>query len=197
MAKLAEGYTTLERRLGAGDAPPATPEDYAPQVPQGLTLDALKADPLYAGFLKGAHAKGMTNAQVSYVLDAFALRQSMAQSPEVGEAELRKDWVTDDQMQRGLADCYRAVKAFSGGDEQLARLEAKFGSDPDFVRLMASIGKELHEDTPVDGALSDGETATLESLMASPAYLNASDPKHVETVAQVRRLYQKRYPDLA
>lgn len=194
---MADAYGNLERRVGGGEAPPATPEDYAPTLPQGMSIDTLKADPLFAGFLKGAHAKGLNNAQVSYVLEAYQQRMALAASPEAGEAELRKDWITDDQMQRGLADSYRAVKAFAGGDEQMAKLEAKFGSDPDFVRLMARIGRELHEDTTVQGALSDAEQMSLESLMASPAYHNAKDPKHAETVARVQAMYRKRYPERA
>lgn len=197
LAKMAEGYAGLEKRMGAGDAPPATPDDYALALPEGVSIDALKADPLFKGFLKGAHARGMSNADVSFVIASYQQRMAMAASPEAGEAELRKEWITDDQMARGLADSYRAVKAFAGGDEQMARLEQKFGSDPDFVRLMARIGKELREDTPVAGALSDVEQASLESLMASPAYHNAKDPKHAETVARVQAMYRKRYPERA
>lgn len=195
MAKWAEGHTNLEKRLGAGDAPPATPDDYAPTLPAGLTLDTLKADPLFAGFLKGAHSKGLNNAQVSYVLEQFQQRMAMAASPEVGEAVLRKEWQTDEQMQKGLASCYRAVKAFSGSDEQMAKLEAKFGSDPDFVRLMANIGKELHEDTSVNGALTDGEEQTLQSLMAHPAYFDQKHPEHAAVIARSKALYAKRYPE--
>lgn len=194
IAKWGDGHKHLEQRLGAGDAPPATPEDYAPIVPPGTTLEELKADPLFTGFLKGAHGKGMTNAQVSYVLDAYAARMAMSASPEAGEAELRKEWATDDQMRRGLTDSLKAVKSFSGGDEARAqRIDAKFGNDPDFVWLMAQVGKELHEDTPVGGALTEGEAQSLESLMASPAYLDAKHPEHAATSARVKALYEKRY----
>jgi hypothetical protein len=118
----------------------------------------------------------------------------MANAPEVGEAVLRKEWVTDEQMQRGLAQSYRAVSAFAGVDTDRAKsIEAKFGSDPDFVWLMAQVGKELEEDTSVHGAMSDAEQASLESLMASPAYLNPKDPAHSVTVAKVRRIYASRY----
>jgi hypothetical protein len=195
MAKWAEGHSALEQRLGAGDAPPKTPQDYAPSVPEGLSLETLKADPLYQGFLKGAHARGMTNAQVSYVLEALAERESMRNRPELAEPELRKAWPTDDQYGRGLADAYRAVNAFAGSDKELhARVDAKFGSDPDFLRLMASIGKELHEDQTVQGALTSAETDTLEALMGSKAYFDNADPQHASTVAKVQALYAKKFP---
>jgi hypothetical protein len=193
MAKWGDGHKHLEQRLGAGEAPPATPEDYQLALPEGVTFDELKADPLFTGFLKGAHAQGLTNKQVSYVIGAYQQRMSMEATPEVGEAVLRKEWVTDEQMQRGLADCFRATRAFSGDGEHAQRIKAKFGNDPDFVWLMAQVGKELHEDTPVNGALSESEQASLESLMGSRAYLDAKDPQHAQTVAKVRAMYTKRY----
>lgn len=194
MAKWSEGHSNLEKRLGGGDAPPATPEDYAPTLPQGLTMETLKADPLFSGFLKGAHARGMSNADVSFVLESYQARMALANSPEAGEAQLRKDWVTDDQMERGLAESYRAVAAFTNGDkDRMARIEAKFGNDPDFVWLTAQIGKELQEDTSVQGGLTGGEQQTLESLMASPAYMDGKHADHARVVAQVQTLYTKRY----
>lgn len=194
-AKMGEAYTQLEKRLGTGDAPPATPEDYKPTIPEGLTIETLKADPLYQGFLKGAHARGMTNQQVSYVLEALAERETARNSPELAEADLRATWPTDQQMQKGLADAFRATKAFGAVDQKRhERIEAKFANDPDFLWLMAQIGKELQEDTSVTGGLSSSEQSSLESLMASKAYHDSKDPQHAETVARVRSLYAKRYP---
>lgn len=188
--KQAQGYNALATKLGAGDVPPKTPEDYAPPVPEGISLDALKTDPLYQGFLKGAHAKGMTNAQVGYVLAEFAQREAMRASPEVAEAELRKVWTSDEQMKAGLAGAYRVVKAYAGGDEQLAKIEAKFGSDPDFLQFMARIAPELKEDRP-PGGFDSNERDTLQSLMAHPAYFDAKHPEHAIVVAKTRQLYAK------
>lgn len=186
----AEGYAPLERRLHAGDAPPKAPEDYAPTVPDGMSLDALKADPLYVGFLKGAHARGMTNAHVSYVLDAMA--QRMAPDPAAAEVELRKEWSTDEAMTTGLQSAFRATAAFAGDQALQQRLDAKFGSDPDFIRLMARVGKELSEDKPAATDLTMAEQDTLESLMQHPSYLDGKHPQHAQTVAKVRGLYAKK-----
>ena len=194
LAKWGDGHKHLEQRLGSGDAPPAKPEDYAPTLPDGLSMEQLKADPLFQSFLKGAHSRGMNNAQLGYALEAFQHRLAMMNSPEAGEAELRKVWSTDDQLQRGLSDSYRATQAFANGDKDLAaRVEKKFGNDPDFIRLMASVGRELHEDSPPEGTLSMVEQGTLESLMASEAYMQAKHPDHNKVVAQVRALYEKRF----
>ena len=141
-----EGYAPLERRLHAGDAPPKDVEGYAPTLPDGLKLDELKKDPLYAGFVKGAHSRGINNAQLSYVLEGWAQREQMRNSPEVAEADLRKDWPDDQTLQQGLVRAFRATAAYAGNDETRARLEAKFSNDPDFIRLMARIGGEMAED---------------------------------------------------
>lgn len=189
--KQAGGYQALSQRLGAGDAPPKTPDEYAPAVTAGLSLDALKADPKYQAFLKGAHARGMTNAQLGYVLDHYAM--AMQPDPAAAEAELRKDWATDDQLQRGLEQAYRASAAYAGSEEVRARLEQKFGNDPDFIRLMARIGNELQEDRPPAG-ITQAESDTLESLMKSPAYFDAKHPDHAVTVRKAQALYAKKYP---
>lgn len=196
--KQAQGYGELAKRLGSGDAPPKTPEEYAPDLPEGVTMDALKSDPLFAGFLKGAHAKGLNNAQVSYILGEFQQRmqlmQEQARDPAVAEAELSKVWTTPAAMEKGLGNSYRAAKAFADGDEHFAKLEQKFGSDPDFIRLMAKIGAELGEDRPPAG-LSPVEAETLETLKAHPAYSDAQHAEHGAVVAKVAALYRKLYPD--
>lgn len=196
--KQAQGYGELAKRLGSGDAPPKTPEEYAPDLPEGVTMDALKSDPLFAGFLKGAHAKGLNNAQVSYILGEFQQRmqlmQEQARDPAVAEAELSKVWTTPAAMEKGLGNSYRAAKAFADGDEHFAKLEQKFGSDPDFIRLMAKIGAELGEDRPPAG-LSPVEAETLETLKAHPAYGDAKHAEHQAVVAKVSALYRKLYPD--
>lgn len=197
--KQAQGYQHLATKLGAGDAPPKSPDDYSPELPAGLTMDALKGDPLFAGFLKGAHGKGLSNAQVSYVLAEFQQRvqlmQEQAADPAVAEAELGKVWATPQQMERGLSNCYRGAQAFAEDAEHAARIDKKFGSDPDFIRLMAKVGAELGEDKLPGGGLTPVETDTLASLRRSDAYTDAKHPDHATTVAKVTALYRKLHPD--
>lgn len=193
--KQAQGYESLAKRMGAGEAPPQTPDGYQPELPQGWDADRLKSDPVFAGFLKGAHAKGLNNAQVSYILSEFQNRMDMMRSPEVGEAELRNVWKTEDSFQAGLVNSYRGSKAFSEDDAHAQRLEQKFGNDPDFIRLMARVGKELGEDKQPQQGLSSAEAQTMEDLMAHPAYLDPKHPDHKKVVAQTSRLYQRKYPE--
>lgn len=181
--------------MGSGEAPPKTPDEYAPELPNGLTMESLKADPLFAGFLKGAHAKGLNNGQVSYILAEFQNRLEMMNSPEIGEAELRKVWPTDDAMKKGFSQSYRGTNAFAQDADHAARLDKKFGNDPDFIRLMARVGAELGEDKPAAAGLTPVEATTLEELKAHPAYSDPKHPDHTKVKAKVTQLYAKQFPE--
>ena len=185
--------------MGAGEAPPKDADSYTLDLPQGLTMDTLKADPLFAGFLKGAHAKGLNNGQVSYLVGEFqqrlALMEEHRNNPDVAAAELGKVWPTDQAMQRGLVNSYRGSHTFAEDPEHAARLDKKFGNDPDYIRLMAKVGAELGEDRLPNGGLSNVETDTLESLRKSEAYTSEKHPEHAATVAKVKALYAKLHPD--
>lgn len=194
---MAQGHAALEKRLGAGDAPPKDADSYSPELPQGVTVEQLKSDPLFAGFLKGAHAAGMTNKQVGYAISQFQERMQLLEqqrnSPEVAEAELSKLWKLPGEMEKNLSNSYRAAHAFASDKEHVARLEKKFGNDPDFIQLMAKIGGELGEDRPPAG-ITQVEQESLESLMKSPAYLDKQHPEHAVVMAKTRALYAKKYP---
>lgn len=196
--KQAQGYGELAKRLGAGEAPPKSPDEYAPDLPDGITLEQLKTDPMFAGFLKSAHARGASNSLVSWMLGEFQQRvqlmQEQAADPAIAEAELGKVWPTPQQMERGLNGAYRGTQTFAADAEHAARIDKKFGSDPDFIRLMAKVGAELGEDRLPEGGLNQTETETLESLRKSEAYTNSKHADHAKTVAQVTRLYQKLHP---
>lgn len=183
----------MAKRLGAGDAPPTKPEDYAPAVPEGLTLETLKQDPMYQGFLKGAHSRGMTNAQVSYVLEAMAMRSKP--DPVAAEAELRKVWASDAELNKGLNLAHRAASTYGG--DLFERVEAKFGSDPDFIRLMAKVGGELGEDRGVNTGITESEQDTLESIISHPGYMDSRHPEHAKLVAKASQLYARKYPEQA
>jgi hypothetical protein len=189
----AEGYAPLEKKLHAGEAPPKSPDDYAPELPEGLSLDTLKEDPLYQGFLKGAHARGINNAQLGWVLQTYAERMALQSSPEAAEAELRKTWPTDAAMEAGVANSYRTVRAFAGDDATFNRLHAKFGNDPDFIRFTASIAPELREDKAL-GGITPVESETRAALMGSQAYRDSKHPEHASVVARVAALYKKEFP---
>jgi hypothetical protein len=136
---------------------------------------------------------------VSYLLGEFQQRVQLitdqARDPAVAEAELGKVWTTPQAMERGLTNCYRGAQAFAEDADHAKRLDEKFGSDPDFIRLMAKVGAELGEDRLPNGGLTTLETDTLESLRRSEAYRDAKHPDHAATVAKVSSLYRKLHPE--
>lgn len=107
--KLAESYTHLEKRLGSGDAPPKTVEEYAPKVEaEGFNWDEFKADSEMQGFLKSAHAKGITNEQFGFVLGEYMQRAlgqvgSAAElDAEAATSALRETWKTDAEFKQNI-----------------------------------------------------------------------------------------------
>jgi len=121
----------------------------------------------------------------------MAQREGMRNNPEMAELELRKDFTSDQALSQALNRSYRATATYAGNAETQARLDAKFGNDPDFIKLMARIGGELGEDAPPEG-LSSAEVETLESIISHPGYLDGKHPEHQRLVTRARVLYAKK-----
>lgn len=200
--KMAEAYGSLEKRFGAGDVPPESADGYAPKIEgiEGFDWNEFKDDPNTQAFLKGAHAKGLTNDQVSFVLGEYyksvpALVEGAVQIDQQGATEaLRGEWKNDAEFRGGLQASFRAVQGFAAEGEALGsmdKLMAKFGNDPDFIAFTARIGREMSEDQVAGGAVLP--EADLESLMKSEAYWDAKHPDHTKVQQQVAAHYNRKY----
>jgi hypothetical protein len=194
--KLAEAYGHLEKRLGSGDAPPKTPEEYQIIVPDALK-DALdpKTDPLLGAFLKDAHAAGLSQKQVDLVMGKyFDLAPKLIEgSRQLSEAEciadLKNEWKDDATFKAEVGKAYKAVQAY--GDKDAQAILAEYGNDPRVIRLMARVGAELGEDRSINpgGTLPGGQS--VESLMQSEAYTNPKHADHARVSAQVQGYFNK------
>ncbi|WP_137971997.1 hypothetical protein [Pseudomonas sp. F(2018)] len=204
--KLAEAYGSLEKRLGSGDAPPKTHDEYAPKIEvEGFNWDEFKADEASQSFLKGAHAKGLTNAQVEFVIGEYLkaapglLEGNAVLSQQEATAALREVWKTDQDMQQNVKASYRAVQAFASEGDGIGsfnNLMAKYGNDPDFVAFAANIGRELNEDVPVNAGnpATDQDFAVKTSELRQQLQdLPAHDPKRPGIQAQLDAMYASRY----
>ncbi|WP_353094311.1 hypothetical protein [Methylibium sp.] len=198
LAKVLDGYTHLEKRMGTGDAPPKTPDDYAPQV-EGFDIAQLKEDPKYQGFLKGAHAKGLTNAQVSWILGEYAERAGDGATAAAGmSVDEFREAVTPhfDALggyEKGMASAMNAIRAVVP-DVTAAEL-ASLPNSPLVARVLAKLGAEIGEDRRVNpGQLAvadwEGEVA---KLRASEAYNKANHPEHTIALKRMDELYAQRY----
>lgn len=212
--KLAEAYKHLETKLGnAAVLPPATAEEYklepivgADGKPvEGIDLEGFAADPMFKTFAAGAHAAGMNNAQLNYAVAQYlqiapqlvAANQTL--SVTEAKAELGKLWTDDTAMNAGLRSSLRAIHGFGGqaGDMPgaAARLEAKYGSDPDFIAFTAAIGREMAEDKLPSGMVAKGQPTDqdIAELQQSKAYWDATDPAHARIKQQVTEHYARKY----
>lgn len=205
--KVAEAYGHLEKRLGSGDAPPKTFDEYAPKVEvEGFSWDEFKADENSQSFLKGAHAKGLTNDQVSFVIGEYLkaapelIGGNAALSEQDCTTALKTVWADDQAMKAGVSASYRAAQAFASegaAPGNFDALMAKYGNDPDFIAFTANIGKELREDIPVNGnnpASGVDFSVKAAELRAQLEAIPAHDPKRAGIKAQLDAMYAARYP---
>ncbi len=198
--KVADAHRHLEQRLGAGDVPPKTAEEYAPKVEaDGFNWDDVKNDESMKGFLKGAHAKGFTNDQLSYVLGEYfksvpAVMQGAKQlDDKAAAAELRQTWKTDHEFSQNVGLAFKAFKAFAAESDR-AKID-EIGNNPIVLRMLANIGKELQEDTPASGSVAssadfDSRVAELRSELQK---LPQSDPRRKQLRTELDGLYNRRY----
>jgi len=191
--KLAEAYKHAEGRLGTGDAPPKTAEEYDVKLESDvIKWDEFKADETNKAFLKAAHAKGMTNAQLEFVLGEYAQRapalaQGAAQlDTESTLAAMRETWGADTDKQMGLA--VKAALAAGFTNDDLGG--AEFNS-PALIKMAAFFGAQMGEDQPPAGGGVSAES--VQDLMSSEAYMNPSHPDHRRVSDQVAKHYERTY----
>lgn len=197
---MAEAYGHAEKRIGSGDVAPKSAEDYKVNIPAALAdkvkAEDIAADPKMKDFLAKAHAEGLTQKQVDFMVGEHLARSLDLQgalkvlSAQECTAELRKSWTTDADYSAGVQRAFRAAEAYAG--EDLDGFMQAYGNDPRIVSLLAAVGAELSEDRAAPGGAGGVTTqATLDSLVKSKAYMDPMDPAHTTTKQQVERLMQQ------
>lgn len=200
--KMAEAYGALEKRLGSGDAPPAAPADYKVAVPEAFkeAIDPA-TDPGIKGFLDGAHAAGMNQAQVDFVMSQYfdmapKLVAGAGQLDEAGAtAELKKVWVNESEFKRNVNNAYAGATAIAqraGLNVDEIMSANALGNNVQFLRLMAAIGPEFVEDKSI-GATKMTAEADITGLMASPAYTDPKHPEHAQVSARVGEYFRRKH----
>lgn len=189
--KLAEAYKHMETRLGSGDAPPKSPDEYDVKSDK-FDFAEFKADEANKAFLKSAHAKGLTNAQVEFVLGEY-FERAPALVAGAGQldndaviAALRSEWGNDTDAKMGLAAKAALAAGFTA--EQLAAPEF---NNPALIKLAAFFGAQLGEDQPPSGGGVSAES--IQDMLASEAYNNPKHPDHRRVYEQVSKYYAQAY----
>lgn len=199
--KLADAYSALEKKLGTGDARPAAAADYKVAVPDAFkdVIDPA-ADPGIKGFLDGAHAVGLNQAQVDFVMDQyFDMAPKLVAGAAVldkdgATAELKKVWATEADLTRNVQSAYVAANAAGqkAGIDINEIMSGPLGNNPQFLRLMAALGNEFKEDV-APGARSMVSADDISTLMTSEAYTNPRHAEHAKVSAQVKTYFDRKH----
>ena len=195
--KLADGQANLEKRLGAGDLPPKSAEEYALELPEGLDFEALKGEPEMQALLKSGHEAGLNNKQMSWAVNQMiaAVQGNAEEVAAQATASLKDVWKTDAEFKQNVDQAYKAASAFM----EPAELEAFMkrggpGDNASIIKMLAKVGAEMGEDKPVaDANSSTSEAQSVSSLMASEAYSNPKHPEHAQVKAKVDAYYNKTF----
>jgi hypothetical protein len=208
--KLAQSYDALESHKGSLPQVPASPDDYTLEAPkdaegkplEGFDVEEFTGDPLFKSFAKDAHANGLTQAQLQFVVERYlkVAPELIAADKQVSLAEAKTElgtiWKDEGAMRSGLADAMRAITTFGAEADDVpgsrARLQERFATDPDFAAFAASVAKELKEDQlPAGGPVSSD--MEVESLQKSKAYWDPKDPQHAIVKQKVDTFYAKKF----
>jgi len=199
--KLAEAYSTAEKRIGTGDIPPKTAEEYAVAVP-----DAFKEtwkpeeDQSFKDFRAKAHEAGMTQKQLDLVMSRyFEMAPKLVAGAAVMDAnsataELKKTWATDADFSRNVRNAYVGANALAekAGLKIDDIMSSPLGNDPKFLKLMAAIGPEFAEDVPPGGQQMTSQE-DIDSLMRSEAYTNPRHADHAKISERVRKYFERKH----
>lgn len=199
--KLLESYSYLEKKVGAGDVPPESPDAYqldAKAFGEGVDVAQIMGDEATKGFLKRMHAKGATNAQIQEIME-FGLKEWAPQLMAGNQAlnsdqciqSLKTDvWKTEAEYSQNMSAANRLYRSLPP-DLQKA-VDSRLGNDPVFLQVAAMFGREIAEDkSPTDTFSASAEKANIEKMMLSDAYRNPKNPDHERVSAQVRAYFQK------
>lgn len=213
--KLGEGYKALEAKLGSGatGTVPENPDSYQLTVPtdsegkplvEGVDLQEFMADPMYKALATKAHAAGISNEQMNFFVGEYLQMapQLFEANLQLGADEARQTlsavWKDEAAMKSGLQRAARAAQGFAAPAGQPGNYDnvmQKFGNDPDFLALMASIGKEMGEDKPIsaDPVAQQDWQDQVDEIRANPAYGDKNHPQHKALMQKMEALYQRRY----
>lgn len=191
-----DGYLPLEKRLGSGDVPPKTAQEYAVNVPQALA-EKIKAEDLvkapdFQEFMGKMHGLGLSQKQMDGVTAELLQRgvSMREQNAVMDEAECvaalkqQDGWKTDTEYRANIRNAFRAAETY--GD--VNAILKDYGNDPRIVSLLAKVGAELNEDTQASPEAQAQIMETADTLMSSKAYLDPNDPQHRATVEKVSAL---------
>lgn len=188
LAKMNESYTGLEQRLGTGDLPPKTADEYKIER-EGFSFDEFKADESNQAFLKAAHEKGITNSQLDFLLSEYDSRAvdlvstSSQLDTDTTVETLQSEWGKD--YESNIFNAVKAAKACGISEDQIN--DPLIGNNVAFIKMAAYFGSQITEDKPI--SIGTPVSEDISSLMRSEAFFNPRHPDHKATKERIDQHY--------
>ena len=195
--KLNDVYAKLGR--------PESPDKYDLKLPE---VGGIKWDDNAVGMFKQtAHKLGLNSTQLNGLLTMYGehLKTGLPNIEELnqkGAQALQEHWGVNAKRnavmaENGFKQLALAELGPEGSERLLDAINASgFGSNPDFVRVVARIVSETGEDKYVDGVdnhRTDEQTDDeIRTLMGSKEYMDDRLPGHQAAVDKVRRLFEEK-----
>lgn len=189
LSKLSESYTGLEKRIGTGDLPPKSVDDYKIER-EDFDFEQFKSDPINQSFLEEAHKRGITNTQLDFLVSEYDKRavdlvgSSQQLDTDTVVSTLKEEWgSTYDQ---NMQSAYKAAIAAGLTNDELN--DPMVGNNKALIKLAAYYGSQMNEDKPITGSVVYDD---IESMMKSEAYFNPKHPEHNAVVRKINEAYVK------
>jgi len=185
----------------AGGRPP-TAVDYNLKRPDDFP-EEYWSDERSNKWMERFHKAGLNHKQVQALfadynadmLEAIKAQNDaiVANRQEVKDG-LFKDWGAAYEQRKHQGD-YAVEKGTDGDADFKARLTAKFGDDPDFIRFASNIGGKFAEHGDIVSAKipTPGDIqAEIDKEMQTAAYKDGRNPGHKAAVQRVAKLFQEK-----
>lgn len=183
---------------------PQNATDYALKSPDGLP-EGMWSEERANQFMEVFHKAGLSKKQVEVISEAYnadIMQQvtDMGNNSETAIAQLESDLLTDkgNAFTQFKHNGNFAIEKGTEGesDEFKQRVIAKFGTDPDLVRLLGNLGGQFAESGSVPVERMNPTPIEVQDkinvIMASPAFNDRKNPGHKAAIANITRLQKEK-----
>lgn len=188
VAKMNESYSYLEKKVGTGEIAPKSVDEYKVER-EGFDFEEFKKDESNNSFLKSAHAQGITNKQLDFLLSEYDKRavdlvsNSSQIDTDTTVQTLQSEWGQD--YEKNIFNAVKAARACGITDEQIN--DPMIGNNVAFIKMAAYFGSQMTEDKPINNGTP--VNVDIQSLMRSEAFFNPKHPDHKSVKAQIDSYY--------
>ena len=165
----------------------------------GFDFDEFKVIPENQEFLERARAAGMDSKGLNFLLGEYSqlipnlMQANAALDNEECVSTMKEAWGGDTDQNFGFAKA-AATNAIQNGILTAEEVNSpEFGNNPLVLKMAAYFGQQLGEDVPPRNT-QQTDSSSIEQLMKSEAFSNASHPDHKRVASRVNAFYAKQYP---